>query len=301
MNNIEFDVIIVGGSFAGLSAALSLGRSVRNVLVIDSGEPCNKKASESHNFLTQDGETPAAIALKARKQLEFYTSVKLLAGTAKAVIQKDNYFELTTALAETFTAKKILFATGIKDLMPDIPGFADCWGKSIIHCPYCHGYEVYQEKLAVFSNGNDGFEFSKLISNWSNDLTLYTNGPSTLNHGQQQKLKDHNINIVQTKIAAINCVNGNIQTIDFVDGTLQPIQAVFARVAFEQHCNILEQLGCALTEHGHIMVDDFYATTVPGIYAAGDNTTAMRSVAAAVAAGSAAGAHINKILISDEF
>ncbi|MEB0261396.1 MULTISPECIES: FAD-dependent oxidoreductase [unclassified Mucilaginibacter] len=124
---------MVGGSFAGLAAAMALDRSMRTVLLVNSWEPCNKKAPQSHNFLTHDGDTPAAISFKARQKLAFYDSVTLIAGIAESVVQKHGYFEVSTATAETATAKKILFATGLKDLMPDISGFTECWGKSIIH------------------------------------------------------------------------------------------------------------------------------------------------------------------------
>jgi thioredoxin reductase len=292
----KYDVIIIGGSYAGLSAALALGRSLRTVLVIDNWDPCNKKARQSHNFLTHDGEKPNVIAFKARQELAFYETVKLIADTVVDVTQQGDGFEVATT-GETFNAQKILFATGLKDIMPDIAGFADCWGNSIIHCPYCHGYEVYQEKLAVFGNGDEGFEFTKLISNWSEDLTLFTNGVSTLNHGNEQKLAEHGINIIQTKITGINCVNNQVQLIKLIDGTEHAIQAIFARVPFEQHTNIPAQLGCALTEQGHIQIDDFGATTIPGIYAAGDNSSPLRGVANAVANGMMAGVFINKALI----
>lgn len=301
MIDTKYDVIIIGGSYAGLAAGLALGRSIRKVLIIDSWEPCNKKAPHSHNFLTNDGEKPAAIAFKARQDLAFYETVKLIAGKALKVSPKINQFEVITADAQVFYAKKVLFTTGLKDIMPAIPGFAECWGTSIIHCPYCHGYEVCQEKLAVFGNGDEGFEFAKLINNWSKHVTLFTNGTSTLNPGQEQKLTEHGINIIQTEITAITCANNQVQAIKLKDGTEHVIQAIFARVPFEQHTIIPQQLGCALTEQGHIQIDNFCATTIPGVYAAGDNTSPLRGVANAVANGTMAGVFINKALIEEEF
>lgn len=301
MSDIKYDVIIIGGSYAGLSAALALGRSVRKVLIIDNWNPCNKKAPHSHNFLTNDGEKPAAIAFKARQELAFYHTVQLIANTVLSVNQKGDHFEVVTADAQTFDAKKILFATGLKDIMPVIPGFAECWGNSIIHCPYCHGYEVYQEKLAVFGNGDEGFEFAKLIYNWSKNVTLFTNGTSILNPGQEQKLHDHDINIIQIKISGIDCLNNQVKAITLADGTEHAIQAIFARVPFEQHTNIPQEMGCALTKLGHIETDDFCATTIPGLYAAGDNSSPLRGVANAVARGTMAGVFINKALIDEAF
>ncbi|MBD1384766.1 NAD(P)/FAD-dependent oxidoreductase [Mucilaginibacter rigui] len=301
MKKNQYEVIIIGGSFAGLSAAMALGRSVRRVLVIDNGDPCNKKTPHSHNFLTNDGATPADITMAARRELAAYKTVKLVTDTVENVVQIDEGFKVTATKAQTFITKKVLIATGLKDIMPNIPGFADCWGTSVIHCPYCHGYEVYQEKLAVFGNGDEGFEFAKLINNWSRDLTLFTNGISTFNPGQEQKLKEHGIKVIQTKIAGIDCVNNQVQAIKLIDGTEHAIRAIFARVPFKQHTDIPEQLGCVLTEQGQIQTDKFCATTIPGIYAAGDNSSPLRGVANAVANGTMAGVFINKALIDEAF
>jgi thioredoxin reductase len=301
MGHIAYDVVIIGGSYAGLSAAMTLGRSVRKVLVIDNRRPCNETAPQAHNLLTHDGETPAAIAAKAREQLTLYKTVELTVDNATGVVQNDGYFEVTTGSAKVIKAKKILFATGIKDIMPDTPGFADCWGISVIHCPYCHGYEVYGQKLAVFGNGDEGFEYAKLISNWSKDITLFTNGVSTLSAEQLQQLQQHHINVVETKIAGINHNNGHVQNIALINGSSYPVDAIFSRVPFEQHTNISQQLGCINTKIGHIEVDGFGATSVPGVYAAGDNSSPMRGLANAMATGLIAGVIINKTLIDEEF
>jgi thioredoxin reductase len=301
MEHIIYDVVIVGGSYAGLSAAMTLGRSVRKVLVIDNRQPCNQTAPQAHNLITHDGETPAAIAAKAREQLVLYKTVELTVDDVTAVVQNDSYFEVTTGNARIIKAKKILFATGIKDIMPDMSGFADCWGISVIHCPYCHGYEVYGQKLAVFGNGDEGFEYAKLITNWSKDITLFTNGASTLSAEQSQQLQRHHINIVETKIAGINHNNGHVQNIALANGNNYPVDAIFSRVPFEQHTNIPQQLGCISTKIGHIEVDGFGATSVPGVYAAGDNSSPMRGLANAMATGLMAGVIINKTLIDEEF
>jgi len=135
-----YDVIIIGGSFAGLSAAMSLGRSRRTVLVIDSGNPCNKYAPEAHNFITSEGRPPFDILADAKAQVLNYPTVSFLEGLAEDVIPKGNFFEVETNDRQKFTSRKVLFATGVTDLIPNIPGFAECWGKSILHCPYCHGF-----------------------------------------------------------------------------------------------------------------------------------------------------------------
>ena len=176
----DFDVIIVGGSYSGLAAGMALGRSLRRVLIIDSGKPCNRQTPHSHNFITQDGKTPKEIATLAKQQVEKYETVTFFNGLATNGVKTKEGFEIQTASGETFFAKKIIFATGIKDIMADIEGYADCWGISVLHCPYCHGYEVRNEITGILGNGEYGFEFSGLISNWTKKLTLFTNGKSTL-------------------------------------------------------------------------------------------------------------------------
>src|SRR5689334_3705559 len=145
----NFDVIIIGGSYAGLATAMALGRALRNVLVIDGGNPCNKQTPHSHNFLTNDGKTPKEIASLAKQQVRMYSTVSFLDGFATAGLKTTSGFEVQTQAGEVFTSKKLVFATGIRDVMPSIPGFAESWGISVLHCPYCHGYEVRHQKTGI--------------------------------------------------------------------------------------------------------------------------------------------------------
>lgn len=302
MNNEKiYDAIIIGGSYAGLSAAMALGRSLRQVLVIDSGLPCNRQTPHSHNFLTHDGEKPAAIAKKAKKQVLAYDTVKFIKAKAKNAIKDGDLFKIETNTEGVFYAKKLLFATGVMDVMPSIKGFEKCWGVSVLHCPYCHGYEVANTELGILANGDMAFEFVKLIKNWTNKLTLFTNGKSTLTTEQQAKIEAHNVKIVEKEIESIEHKKGYMNALRFKDETNTPLNALFARIAFKQHCDLPTQLGCELNEMGYIKTDDFKRTNISGIYAAGDNTTPFRSVAFAVAAGNLAGAVLNKELIDENY
>jgi thioredoxin reductase len=297
----NYDVIIIGGSYSGLSAAMSLGRSLRHVLVIDSGLPCNRQTPHSHNFITQDGEKPEIISAKAKLQVEYYDTVEFYQGLAISADKTDKGFEVKTESGKVFNSKKLLFATGVKDLLPEIPGFAECWGISVIHCPYCHGYEVKKEKTAIVANGDMGFEYAKLISNWTKDLRLITNGKSTLTLEQTQILKKHNIEIIEDEIDSVEHENGNVQNIIFKNESKRSVKAIYFRAPFKQHCTLPELLGCELTEQGLLKVDTFMKTTIPGIFASGDCHIQARSVAMAVSSGSLAGAMINKELIDLEF
>ncbi len=297
----EFDVIIIGGSYSGLAAGMALGRTLRQVLIIDSGNPCNKQTPYSHNFITQDGKTPADIALLARQQVEKYGTVKFMNGLAVRGSKVEKGFEIKVGSGETFSAKKLIFATGIKDSIPNIDGVKECWGISVLHCPYCHGYEVKNESTGVLGNGEKGFEFVSLISNWTKDLTLFTNGKSTLTTNQAAKLDSHRIKLIETEIERLEHTHGQLQNIIFKDGTTSPIKAFYAPSPFEQHCGIPEALGCELIDEGYLKTDSIQRTSVHGVYACGDNSTRLRTVANAVAMGTTAGMMINKEIVLEEF
>ncbi|MBS7564876.1 NAD(P)/FAD-dependent oxidoreductase [Mucilaginibacter sp. Bleaf8] len=295
-----FDVIIIGGSSAGLSAGMSLGRAMKNVLIIDSGNPCNKPTPHSHNFLTHDGWKPAEIMEVALNEVLAYPTVKFMTGWVSHVVGSNNHFEVTVdEQSQTYHAKKLLFATGIKDIMPNIDGFTKCWGKSVIHCPYCHGYEYRNQATGILMNGDVGADFSEFIRNWSKDITLFTNGPATLSAEKRQATLNRKIRIVEHPIKALKHENGYLKAIVFADGTTQKLDALYARLRFEQHSQLPALLGCELNEQGYLKVDEVKRTTVAGIYAAGDNSTPMRAVAAAVAAGGMAGAMINHEIINE--
>ncbi|WP_291720105.1 NAD(P)/FAD-dependent oxidoreductase [Bernardetia sp.] len=300
-NKNNFDVIIVGGSYAGLSAAMALGRALRKVLIIDSGLPCNRYTPHSHNFITQDGEKPHKIAEKALDQVLKYDTVtikKVLATTGK---KTKNGFVIETEKGEDFEAKKLIFATGVKDILPKLEGFEECWGNTIIHCPYCHGYEVKNEKTGILANGEIAFHYARLIRNWTKDLTIFTNGKPSFSEEQHTKLVRHNISVIEKEVTSFNHKNGQLEQIIFKDNSMTEIKAIYTSPPFEQHCKIPETLGCELTEQGHLKVNEFCQTNIPNIFACGDATTPFRSVAFAVSAGNIAGAMLNHQLVEKEF
>ena len=300
-HNNTFDVIIVGGSYSGLAAGMALGRALKKVLIIDAGKPCNRQTPYSHNFITHDGDTPTEIAALANLQVRSYNTVKFFDGLATSGTKTITGFEIQVASGETFNAKKLIFATGIRDVMPNIEGFAACWGISVLHCPYCHGYEVRNEITGLLGNGESGFDLARLISNWTNDLTLFTNGTSTLTIEQTAKLEKHQIKIVEKEVERFEHSNGYLQNIIFRNGTKSTIKAIYAPTPFEQHCVIPASFGCEFTDEGYIKIDTFQETTVKGVYACGDNVTRMRTVANAVAMGTSAGMIVSKKMIFEEF
>lgn len=300
-NSTNFDVIIIGGSYSGLSAAMALGRALRNVLIIDSGTPCNRQTPHSHNFITQDGEKPNVIAEKAKAQVLDYETVKFYNDIAVSGQKTENGFKINTQSGKEFKAKKLVFATGLKDIMPDVQGFSECWGISVIHCPYCHGYEVKNKKTGILADGNFAFHYAQLIRNWTKDLTIFTNGKTTLTQEQIDKIQRNNIPIIEQEIAALKHNNGNVQQIVFKDGSTFDLKAIYSRPNFEHQCNIPVTLGCELTEQGLLKIDMFQKTTVANIFACGDNTSPLRSVANAVAAGNIVGSMVNHTFTEEEF
>eukprot|EP01132_Coremiostelium_polycephalum_P017423 gene17423-20863_t len=296
--NRKFDVVIVGGSYAGLSAAMTLGRAIREVLVVDSGKPCNRHTPHSHNFLTQDGKTPVEISVLGREQVMAYPTIEIRTGRVSQVTGVNHNFQVMIDDREIVEAKKVLFATGVKDLMPEISSFDDCWGISVIHCPYCHGYEFRDRRTGILVNGDKAFEFGRLIHNWTKELFVFTDGPSVINAEDMKKLSDLNIQIVEKKIKGFEHVKGYLHSVAFVDGSRLVLDVMYARVPFEQHCEIPELMGCVIGATGYIEVDELQKTSVAGIYAAGDNTTMGRAVSTAVAAGTRAGAAINHELLA---
>lgn len=299
--NNPLEVIIIGGSYAGLSAAMTLGRAMRKVLVIDSGQPCNAQTPHSHNFITHDGETPAEIVRKAKAQVLKYPTVEFLNDRVISAEKSGASFELKTESGKKLRAKKLVFATGLKDRMPDIPGFAECWGISVIHCPYCHGYEVRHQRTAMLANGNDALHFAQVLSNWTKELVLFTNGPISLDADQQAQLIKHGVSWIEAPLSHIIHQNGQLTHLVLKDGQEHAFAVMYARIPFDQHSSLPQELGCALTGQGFLEVDELQHTNIPGIYAAGDNTTMMRAVSQAVAAGMRAGAAINYDLIVESW
>ncbi|OON66467.1 NAD(P)/FAD-dependent oxidoreductase [Hymenobacter sp. CRA2] len=300
-SDFPYDVLIIGGSAAGLSAATTLGRARRRVLVLDAGQPCNRPAPHSHGFLTRDGMPPAQLTAVAREQLGTYPTVVLQAGIAVRAEAHASGYRVTTAEGATYAARKLLLATGLHDELPLIPGFAECWGRSVLHCPYCHGYEVHSQPLGVLGNGDAGFEFARLIHQWSPDVRLFTNGPTTLTAEQTALLTVHGIEVIEARITAIAHEAGQLHHVELAAGSRVPLRALFARVPFRQSSDLGARLGCELTETGLLRCDEFGRTTVPGVYAAGDNSSPLRQLMAAAASGMKAGAFINHDLIAADF
>jgi thioredoxin reductase len=290
----KFEVIIIGGSYAGLSAALALGRSLRSVLILDTGTPCNRQTPAAHNLLTHDGRPPAEIRAMALKDLQKYPSVSFLDDKAISVTGHDGDFYVQTASNGAKGAAKLLFATGTRDLLPSLPGFAECWAITAVHCPYCHGYELRHLPTAILVNDDSALAFSQIVGNLTKDLAILTNGEASFDI---EPLLARGVVVDQRKIAVFYHEEGNLEKVQFEDGGEIIVKALYHRPKGEQQCMIPESLGCETTETGHWEVDMFQATTQAGVFAAGDCTTLFRSLSTAISTGMTAGAVINKQLL----
>ncbi|EOQ98477.1 pyridine nucleotide-disulfide oxidoreductase [Leptospira wolbachii serovar Codice str. CDC] len=293
----KVDVAVIGGSFAGLSAALSLVRSLRNVLVVDSEKPCNANTPASHNFITHDGKPPFEIRALALNDLKHYPNFQLKIGEVSSIEKIEGRFLLRGNGFTEVQSDKIIFATGLRDILPEIPGFLPSWGKSVIHCPYCHGYENIGNTTGLWMNEDGVFEHSKFLKLWSKELTVYTNGPIQFSKEEKSKLDNEGIQVVTEVVKSLIHKEGQISAIQLGSGKEIPIQALYTRLPMVQNSNLPEQLGCKLLPSGHIEVTNFYETSVPGVCAVGDMASMFRSVAHAVHSGNIAGAMLNRSMI----
>lgn len=296
-----FDVIIIGGSYAGLSAAMSLGRSLRNVLIIDGGKPCNRQTPHSHNFITQDGVEPSRINELAKDQVLNYDTVEFIEDFALNAKKTESGFNITTLSGKVFNAHKLIFSSGIKDIMPDIPGFSDCWGISIIHCPYCHGFENKGKKTAIYASIPRALHLAPLIKNLTGNLTLIIKNMTDLKEDEIQILKNNQVKFIVADITSIEHDLGNLTSIGFSNGEKHSFEALYASLPFEQHSQLPQELGCTFTDDGYIDVTPFQETSIKGVYACGDNSNMLRSVANAVNTGNFTGAKVNADLANEQF
>lgn len=297
---MQHEVIIVGGSYAGLSAALALGRARKRTLIIDAGQRRNRFAHESHGFLGQDGREPGAIVADARAEVAAYPTIAFLDGTAVSAAPREGGFVVTLEDGAAHTASRLILATGVVDELPDLPGLREAWGRGVYHCPYCHGYEVAGQRLGVLAFGPLATHQAKLIPEWG-PTTLLTNGVVSLSADEHAALTAHGVGIEETPVAAVLRAEEGIAGVRLADGRTLALDALFIGVPFRQASPLAEHLGCALddTIAGPILrVDPLGETTVPGVYATGDATSRLgHSVAGAVGHGYVVGAMVHRSLI----
>ena len=284
------DVIIIGGSFAGLTAAMQLGRARRKVTVLDTGLNRNRYAEHAHNIFGHDGTPPGDLLATARQQVQFYPTVQLIGTRAQLVTGEPDDFRITTADGETIAGRRLILSYGIVDEMPDIPGFAQCWGKTVIHCPFCHGYEVAGKRWGLLYSSPMSLHGPTLYANWTDDITLILDGHE-IPEEERDKLEKRGVKLENAKLAGITHDQGEVRSVTLGDGTEIGLDALYAHPRNRPSADLHAQLGLDMkdTPTGTmIAIGDMQAASRPGIFAAGDLVTGMHSVTFANNTGSLA-------------
>ncbi len=298
----EVDVAVIGGGAAGLSAALVLTRARREVAVIDAGRPRNAPAAHMQGFLSRDGMPPAELLAAGRDEVTSYGG-RILADTVTSIGSRAGdqppLFEVETAGGEHLTARRILVTTGLRDDIPDIPGVRERWGRDLLHCPYCHGYEVRNQPLGVLGGNTESVAHALLIRQWTDDVVLFANG-DTVTADQRERLVASAVGIVDGPVTRLVTHDDQLTGVELADGSTVPRAAVFVRPRFVANDTLLTGLGCAVSDQGWVVVDPTGQTNIPGVWAAGNAVNPRAQVITAAGEGSAAAIAINNDLVDED-
>jgi thioredoxin reductase len=290
-----YDVVIVGGGPAGLSAALVLGRCRRQVLLCDAGRPRNAAARALHGYLTRDGTAPLDLLRIGRQELQVY-EVEQRPATVAAITGRVGRFQVRLDDGQLIHARAVLLATGVQDHLPSLPGLDACYGISAHHCPYCDGWEVRDSRLAVLGDGRGAAGLALSLTTWSGRVTVCTNGRSRLGPTQRDQLASRGITIEEARLRTVEHEEGRVRRLVTRDGADIPCDAIFFAGGQHQQCGLAEALGCEFTRRGTVRTDRLGQTCVPGVYVAGDASRDVQFVIVAAAEGAKAGVAINKAL-----
>lgn len=289
------DVLVVGGGPAGLTAALYLGRARREVVVVDAGSPRHAVSAGVHNFLTRDGAPPALLRQIGWEQMAAYPSVRHAPGVHLEALRWDGARWIAEAGPRRWSARAALLATGVVDLHPQLPGFQEHWGRSIFHCPYCHGWESRDKKLALLAPGPVASHMLPLLKSWSAEVTWLTHG-QPVEPSLAPLLEKLGVTAHTAPVEALEGASGQLERARLADGRSVALEALF--VASEQRqVPLVQQLGLAQDELGYLKVDELGQTSLPMLWAAGDVTSRMQQVVMAAAQGARAGALIHHRLV----
>ncbi|WP_408097322.1 NAD(P)/FAD-dependent oxidoreductase [Peredibacter sp. HCB2-198] len=287
------DVVIIGGGPAGLSAALTLGRGNRSVMVLDEGKGRNAPASHMMNFPSRDGTPPMEFRELVKKDLTKYPNVKLEALKVHSLVKEDNVFLIN----ESIRARKILLAHGVKDVLPTLPGFTELWGKSIFHCPYCHGYEHLNAPIGIIGDSKTALHYAVLVKSLTDDLIVFTNGAEV----DSAQFEKNGIKVYSAPIESLIHQGEKLTAVKLTNGEILERGHLFFRPEQKLTTDLGTKLGCELNEHGLYKIQDTGETSVKGVYAAGDIAELRQSVLMATASGQKAAAHMNFEILHERF
>jgi thioredoxin reductase len=296
---MRHDAIVIGGSFAGLSAATYIARARRTVCVVDAGAPRNRFAAHGHGFFTQDGSDPRAMIAAAREQVAAYPTVAFVQGIAARAEKQSDGFVVTLESGEVLEAAKLVLAFGISDELPPIPGLSERWGVSVLHCPYCHGYEVAGRRLGVLHLSAMSAHQALLIAEWG-PATYFLNGAAEPEPAVLAALEARGVGIERARVSSLHGDERRLESIALADGRSIAMDALFLGPRTHLNSDLASQLGCELHEGPFgrfIKTDEWKATSAPGVYAAGDITRAAHTATWASSDGVTAGIAVHRALV----
>ena len=294
-------MVIVGGGAAGLSAALVLARARRRVMIVDAGNPRNGVSEHLHGYLTRDGQSPTQLLAAGRKEVLEYGG-EMTTGTAIGIEQtEDGGFLVQTDATASLEARTVLVATGLRDELPNIAGLQDRWGVDVLHCPYCHGYEVRDTPIGVLGGDNRPFTIhqASLVRQWSDDVVFFPNRIE-LTGTERERLTVRGIRIVEGDVAGVSVADGRLDGVELASGQVVPRSVVFVGPRFVPRDALLTDLGCDADENGWVVTDPAGSTSMPGVWAAGNVSDSPAQLITAAAAGSKAAIALNHYLLEQD-
>ncbi|MFB4212355.1 NAD(P)/FAD-dependent oxidoreductase [Shouchella sp. JSM 1781072] len=295
------DAVIIGGGPGGLSAALVLGRAKREVILFDEDQPRNQVTAHSHGFITQDGVSPVTFKENALADLKKYPGIQVENQRVTSVKKEGNVF-VVEAEDKMVKARKVLLATGLKDGLPEVKGVHSFYGKSLFPCPFCDGWELRDQPLLVLAESDHAYMFTKIISNWSKDLVLATNGKNLLTAEQERELISRGIRVMDEKVESLIGEEGKLTSIRFETGVELERVGGFVTSQLQQASSLADQLDCKKNDQGGYEVDESGQSSVEGVYVAGDMTmNQAQQIVLAAANGSMAASRMVAVLAFEDF
>jgi thioredoxin reductase len=295
----EYDVVVIGGGAAGLSAALVLTRALRTVAVVDAGAPRNAPAAAMHGFLSRDGLPPQELLASGRSEVAGYGGVIIDSSVTGIESRDGTSFTVRLAGGRRLAARRVLVSTGLRDELPDIPGIIDRWGRDVLHCPYCHGYEVRDQQVGVLGTSDDSVAFAQLVRQWASDVVFFPHA-QVITALQREHLTARAIGIVEGNVARLHISDDHLRGVQMHDGPVIHRGAMFVRPRFRPNNDLIVGLGCALDEAGWVVADATGATSVPGVWVAGNVSNARAQVITAAGEGSSTAIALNADLVQED-
>lgn len=295
----SFDVAVIGGGAAGLSAALVLSRARRSIVVVDAGSPRNAPAAHMHGYLSRDGLPPADLLAAGRREVAGYGGT-LMSGTVTALVRvAPSAFRVMLADGECVSARRLLVTTGLRDELPDISGLQDRWARDVLHCPYCHGYEVRDRRLGVIGGSPGAVRYAQIVRQWSRDV-VYVTPPDVLSAVERARFAARGVELVDGRITQLVVEEDRLAGVEMGDGRVVPCEALFVPPRFVPRHQLLVSIGCAVDSEGWVSVDPTGRTSVPGVWAAGNVVDPRAQVITAAGSGSASAIALNGDLVDED-